>query len=102
MKLIEKLYSMGEEAANLLQRPFTVKKVKRGLESAIDSLDAAIVENEEKIEKLTVKLAKGDLDKIQEITEAQMEIDEAEAQKKKIVALRDKMLSDAPKEKKEE
>jgi len=102
MKLIEKLYSMGEEAANLLQRPFTVKKVRRGLESAIDSLDASIVENEEKVEKLTVKLAKGDLDAIHRIVEAQMETDEAEAQKKKLEALRDKLNADAPKEKKEE
>jgi hypothetical protein len=102
MKLIDKLYSMGEEAINLAKRPFTVKKVSRAYESAIDSLDAAIVENEEKVENYKVKIAKGNLEYIKKLAEVRLEIEEAEKEKTVIKSDRDALFADAPKEGKEE
>jgi hypothetical protein len=56
MTLIEKLLDGGKKAIDAAKRPFTIAKLSRSFQSAIDSPKERIVDEEIKIQNLRLKL----------------------------------------------
>jgi len=102
MLLIKKLAKMGEDALKGRLIPFTIKKVKRAFESAIDSLESANVSSEETIKKLEASIAKGETDDIRSVMRETLGIDERTKQIEVLNTLRARLFAEAPKDEEEE
>jgi hypothetical protein len=73
--MFKQLYTASAEMLDLLKMPKVEGKIKRALDGAIDAYECDKIDLEEKIDKLMVKLAKGDISAIKEIQEAELELD---------------------------
>ena len=74
MSLFNKLYNATKETIAEGKKPFVEKKVKRGFESAIDSLEEKKMDYIEKIDGLREKIANGDQSKIKELAQLKIEM----------------------------
>lgn len=80
MGIFDKYYALKDEALADAKKPFTVKKVKRAFESAVDSLESSKIDLLEKIENLEKDIANGDTSKIKQLVEYIRDLDEFDAQ----------------------
>lgn len=78
--LFDKLYNEKEDSKAERKKPIVLKKVKRGFDSAEDSLLSEIEDWEFDIESLRAKVANGDTDSITKIVELSLDIEEAKKQ----------------------
>lgn len=78
--LFEKLYALKEEAVAESKKPFVMKKISRAFDSAMDSLESAKIDQQEKINKLEAEIANGKTERIKELVVAVAELTEFDAQ----------------------
>lgn len=78
--LFEALYALKEEAVAESKKPFVAKKIARAFDSAMDSLEAAKIDQQEKINKLEAEIANGKVEQIKALIQAVAELDEFDTQ----------------------
>ena len=92
MKLFDKLYNAKKEVLAEAKRPGTRKKVKRGFESAIDSLEDKIIDLEGEKVDMREKVANGDASLIKDLSFKRIEIDDLNDQIKALKAEREEFF----------
>jgi hypothetical protein len=80
MSLFEKLYNASKEAIAESKKPFTEKKVKRGFESAIDSLDERRMDVTQEMCEIRSKVANGETCLISTLSLKKIELDDIDIQ----------------------
>jgi len=80
MGLFKDLYGKTDEALTTIKRPLIERKVKRGFDSAIDSLEAELIDLEDKIATKRQEVANGDISEIRGLSLLQIEIEETRLQ----------------------
>jgi hypothetical protein len=94
---IVQLATMGEEALKGRRLRSTVKTVKLAFESAINKIDTAIADEEEKIVRHEMSIAKGETSAISALVGAKLNISEYTQQREILVALKKKFYSKSAK-----
>lgn len=72
--MFKKLYNATEDAIKSAKQPLVAKKVKRGFESASDSLEDKKIALTETIENLRQKVANGETELIKQLCENKLEL----------------------------
>lgn len=70
---VNAIYKMTESAKEAAKRPSTVKRIKRGFESAMDSVEDKLVDLDADIHDTKVKIAGGDIQAIKTLVDLTLE-----------------------------
>lgn len=92
--LFDRLYGATEEFIKTSKKPFVSKKIRRGFEASICSLEEQKIDLEEKKTKLMSQLAVGEVDKIKEIAKYSVDLREIDAMINSILAVQDELFGE--------
>ncbi len=95
MGIFNQLYKIKEEVKDALNKPLVERKVRRQFESALDTLEKAKIDGEEKLSKAREKIANGEgTDKdFTALAEAKVSLSDIDLQIKTLTDERDAFFS---------